>query len=95
MQFTPIIGDVKYVILMGGLHIEDKAHLICGSGWEWVMSEAGVFTSGRAVSTLDDQHIKRTQYDHQVSLVTLYLLQQGAYSIYSTESQGNTDSFDE
>ena len=35
--------------------------------WEWVMSEAGVFTSGRAVSTLDDHHIfKRTRYDHQV-----------------------------
>ena len=46
---------------------------------EWVMSEAGVFTSGRAVSTLDDHHIKRTRYDHQVSLVALYLLQQGAY----------------
>ena len=45
---------------------------------EWVMSEAGVFTSGRAISTLDDHHIKRTWYDHQVSLVT-HLLQQGAY----------------
>ena len=26
-------NDVKYVILIGGLHIEDKAHFICGSGW--------------------------------------------------------------
>ena len=42
------------------------------------MSEAGVFTSGGAISTLDDHHIKRTLYDHQVSLVT-HLLQQGAY----------------
>ena len=46
---------------------------------EWVMSEAGVFTSGRAVSTLDDHHIRRTRYDHQDSLVALYLLQQVAY----------------
>ena len=45
---------------------------------EWVMSEAGVFTSGRAVSTFDDHHIKRTRYDDQVALVALYLLQQGA-----------------
>ena len=34
------------------------------------MSEAGVFTSGRAISTLDDHHIKRTRYDHHVLLVT-------------------------
>ena len=46
---------------------------------EWVMSEDGVFTSGRAISTLDDHQIKRTRYDHQVSLVALYLLQEGAY----------------
>ena len=43
---------------------------------EWVMSEAGVFTSGRAVSTLDEHHIKRTWYDNQVLLVAL---QQRAY----------------
>ena len=43
------------------------------------MTEAGVFTSGRAVSTLADHHIKRTRYDHQVSLVALYRLQHGAY----------------
>ena len=50
------------------------------------MSEAWMFPSGRAVSTRDAQHIKRTRYDHQVSLVALYLLQQGAYSIYYTDS---------
>ena len=69
MQFPSILGDVKYVILIDGLHIEDKAHLLDG---KWVVSEAGVFTSGKAVSTLDDHHVKRTQYDHQVSLMALY-----------------------
>ena len=59
------------------------------------MSEAGLFTSGRAVSTLEDHHIKHTRYDHQVLLVALYLLQQGAYSAYCTESHGNTDTFEE
>ena len=29
------------------------------------------FTSGRAISTLDDHHIKRTRYDLQTSLVAL------------------------
>ena len=65
LQFPSLLGDVKYVIV--------------ALDGEWVMSEAGVFTSGRAISTLDDHHIKRTRYDHQVSLVTLYLNQQVAY----------------
>ena len=40
LQFPSILGDVKYVILIGGLdrHIEDKAHFICGSGRELVCS---------------------------------------------------------
>ena len=33
LQFPSILADVKYVILIGGLHIEDWAHFICGSGW--------------------------------------------------------------
>ena len=33
LQFPSILGDVKYIILIGGLYLEDKAHLICGSGW--------------------------------------------------------------
>ena len=61
--FSSILGDVKYVIL--------KIKLIQAVALDgvWVMSEAGVLTSGRAVSTLDDHHIKRTLYDHQVLLV--------------------------
>ena len=91
LQFLSILGDVKYAILIGGLHIEHKAHFICGSGWGWMMSEAGVFTSGKAVSTLDDHHIKRTRYDHQVLLVALSLLQQWAY----LWSQSKTDLLEE
>ena len=52
------------------------------------MSEAGVFTSGRAISTLLDHHIKRTRYDHQVSLVALSFSKD--HHTYS-----NTDLFDE
>ena len=44
------------------------------------MSEAGVFTSGRAISTLDDHHIKRTRYDHQVLLVALSFSKEHTYS---------------
>ena len=64
------------------------------------MSEVGLFTSGKAVSTLDDNLIKRTRYDHKVSLVAFHLLQQEAYShrvipMIMYMIIGNTDSFEE
>ncbi len=64
-QFPMILGEDKYVLLMGALHIEDKAQLVTGkfirgSGMEWAMSTAEGFTAGRAAPTLDDHHIKRT-----------------------------------
>ena len=46
IQFPSILGDVKYVIL------KIKLFLSVALDGVWVMSEAGVFTSGRAVSTL-------------------------------------------
>ena len=98
-QFPAILGEDMYVVLMGALHIEDKAQLmlgkfIRGSGWEWAVSTAEVFTSGRAASTLDDHHIKRTRYAHQVSLVSLSLLKKEAYSIYCNDVDGPPKPFD-
>ena len=52
------------------------------------MSKAEVFTSGRASSTLDDHHIKRTRYAHQVSVVALSILMQEAYADYCAEVNG-------
>ena len=70
-KFPVVHGEDKYVVLMGALHIKDKEQLILGkfirgSGWEWAMSAAEVFTCGRACSILDKHHIKRTRYAHQV-----------------------------
>lgn len=98
-KFPSILGEDKYVLMMGALHIEDKVQLmvgklIRGSGWEWALSKAEVFTSGRASSTLDDHHIKRTRYAHQVSVVALSLLKQEAYAIYSSEVQGLPQPFE-
>ena len=88
-----------YVVMMGGLHIEDKGQLmlrkfIRGSGWEWAMTTAEVFTAGRAASALDDHHIKRTRYAHQISLVSLSLLKQEAYTVYCEEIQGPPEPFE-
>ena len=59
--------------MMGTLHIEDKGQLMLGKfirglGWEWAMTTSEVFTAGRVASTLDEHHIKRTRYAHQISL---------------------------
>ena len=70
-KFPAVLGGGKYVVLMGALHMEDKGQLmigkfIRGSGWEWAMSAAEVFTCGRDCSILDEHHIKRPRYAHQV-----------------------------
>ena len=82
-QFPDTLGEDKLVVTMGALHIEDKMHLMIGklqrdTGWTTILSQAEVLTSGRAQSTLDEHHIKRTRYAHQVSLVALYMLNQSA-----------------
>ena len=73
-QFPDALGEDNLVVIMGALHIEDKMHLMIGkllrdTGWATILSQAEVLTSGRAQSTLNEHHIKRTRYAHQVSLV--------------------------
>ena len=51
-------------------------------------ASAEVLTSGRAQSTLNEHHIKRTRYAHQVSLVLLYMLKQNAYVEYCNNVMG-------
>ena len=53
----------KLVVMLGGLHIEDKVYkmlgkLIRGSGWEWALTKADILTTGRVSSALDESHIK-------------------------------------
>ena len=83
-QFPDTLGEDKLVVITGALHIENKMHLMIGklqhdTGWDIILSQAEVLTSGRAQSTLDEHHIKRPRYAHQVSLVALYMLKQSAY----------------
>ena len=78
---------------MGALHIEEKMHQMVGkllpdTGWSNLLTQAQVFTSGRAQSVLDEHHIKRTRYAHQVSLMGLSLLRQKSYSSYCLTVEG-------
>ena len=51
-------------------------------------ASAEVLTSGRAQYMLNEHHIKRTRYSHQVSLVSLYMLKQNAYVGYCNNRAG-------
>lgn len=87
------MGEDKLVAMMGALHIEDKMHLmigklLCDLGWANILSQAEVLRSGLAQSALNEHHIKRTKYAHQVSLVSLCLLKQTAYSEYCENVMG-------
>jgi len=95
--FPDTLGEDKLVLMIGTLHIKDKMHQMIGkllkdSGWSNIFTQAQVFTSGRAQSVLDEHHIKRTRYAHQVSLVSLYLLQQRSYTVYCSSVQGPRES---
>ena len=91
------VGEDKLVVMLGALHIEDKVHQMTGkllrdSGWTTVLSQAQVLTSGRAQSALNEQHIKRTRYAHQVSVMSLHLLKHKAYSAYCSGVDGAPES---
>ena len=79
---------------MGALHIEDKiGKLLRGTGWGTILSQAEVLNSGRAQSSLNEHHIKRIRYAHQVSLVSLYMLKQNAYVEYCNNVMGPPESY--
>ena len=95
--FPDILGEYKFVLMMGALHIEDTVHQMIGqllrdSGWTTVLSQAQVLTYGHAQSVLNENHIKRTRYGHQVSLMSLHQLKHKAYSTYCSNVHGPLES---
>ena len=64
--------------MMGGVHVESVLKSTIGSWlkdsvWE-ALVEAGITTSGKAVSLLHCSHIKRTRYAHELTVASLYTL---------------------
>ena len=99
MAISRHIGRRQAGCFHGALHIEDKMHLLMigkllrDTGWATIFPQAEVLTSGRAQSTLNEHHIKRTRYAHQVSLVSLYMLKQNAYVEYCKNIMGPPESY--
>ena len=83
-------GEGKFVVMLGGLHLEMAAlktigKLLDGSGWTDALTIADVYSSGKADSCLQASHVKRTRYAHQVTLATLAKLQEDEFIKYKEE----------
>ena len=78
-------GEEKYVVMMGGLHIEmallsAMGDWLNGSGWVAVMTTANVTTEGRADALQKGSYTSRAQWTHQVTAAALYILQKQSRS---------------
>ncbi len=85
-------GEDKYVVMLGGLHIEMATlsmigDWLSGSGWSTVMTSANVTTEGRVDGIQRGSQTSRAQWAHQVSAAALYTLRKEAYDTYKE----NTD----
>ena len=82
-QWPETFGEDKYIVILGGLHIEMAAFMTIGnllkeSGWTAVLTEAGIASSGTAESFLSASSVTKTRLAHQVTACTLYKLLQCA-----------------
>ena len=80
-------GERRYVVMMGGLHIEMALLKVIGdwldgSGWTYMMTSANVTTEGRAASLQKGSHTSRGQWAHQITAAALFILLHRSYGEY-------------
>ena len=80
-------GEDKFLIMLGGLHIEMAAFKTLGdwlrdSGWTEALTLSKVASTGTADSFLKCSHVARTRHAHQVTAAALYRLLQKSYTTY-------------
>ena len=91
-------GENRFVIMLGGLHIEMAALKSLGSflqksGWTSALVEAGIASPGTAESFLTASSITRTRQMHQVTCCSVYKLLKAAYDKYTREVGEISDEF--
>lgn len=92
-------GEDRFVVMMGGLHIEMNVlkligDFLSGSGWTTILVQSEVTTAGRADAILKGSHVTRSRYVHQVTAATLYLLQVSAYEKYQESLSPDDENMD-
>ena len=78
------LGEDKFVVMFGGLHIEMAIWDTIGNflhcpSWTAALCEARVATSGIADSFLKASHLTRTRRAHQITALTLTKLRRQAW----------------
>lgn len=86
-NWPQLYGENKFVIMFGGLHIEMAAWKTIGDwlencGWTAAVTRSNLATSGVADSFLKCSHVSRTRHAHEVTVCSLYILQQRSYNEY-------------
>ena len=86
-------GEDKFVVVLGGLHIELVLWSMLGdyladSGWTTSLIEAGIATSGTADNFLTASHLTRTHHAHQVTIAALTALQYQAFLADESSNNG-------
>ena len=93
-------GEDKFVMVFGGLHVEQaflkvNAQWLENSGWTADLVDANVATPGTAESFIKVSTITRTWRAHQVTASTLFILLQRAYKRYANGMTDDVLTFDE
>lgn len=95
-------GEDRFIIILGGLHIEMTALKMLGdwledAGWVEALVQAKVASAGMADSFLKVAHVTRTRHAHQVTACSLYILLKRSYAHYrdSLGEGRQEESFDE
>jgi hypothetical protein len=97
---TDTYGEDRYIVMMGGLHIEMATlkmlgHWLNNSGWASALVQADITTSGKAEAMLKGSHVTRSCYAHQVSACALYILLRNAYTAYRNQNNDEPMTFNE
>ena len=92
-RWTIYLGEDKFVLMMGPLHIEFvieaiEAKLLEKSGFIDIIRAANILTSGRAESVVagTDKHLKRVRYTHQVFLAACLIIKEEEYERHINEN---------
>ena len=89
--FPDNLGEDRFVVLLGGLHIEmalwcTLGDVLRGSGWTECLKDAGIAISENAsLALLKTGHLMKTRYAHQVTFVVMTLLLQRTYEDSGTD----------
>ena len=87
-------GKDKYVMLMGGLHIEMSflaviGEWLKGSGWSTLITKSGIITEGWADFVQKESLTSGGQWVHQVTVSVLYILMHRAYDDYRADNENS------